>query len=448
MWNEIISFISNWRNWDILLGCIFQNFIIFYIVNFFEDKKSIKKFFKNKKILMASVMLGLFLFLLNQYTNNFPRVIAYYTLFVIQTKYIFNISNKKSIFYVFTILVFLTISEIIIGLLMFSILKIPNEFAINYILSGVVADIFISGILLVFINLLYNKIIKLSDMSEKINNKFITVLLFIVIIAMLILTNKGSDWILGSQFVIYYLFTLILIYMLFNLVKQIVKNQDIVEKYDTLFEHLISVENLLSEYQEINHERKNDLINLRGLVKKDKQLITFIDCLLKDNVNKKNKWITRIINIPSGGLKALMYDKVSKMISSGVKVDINISDRISNYGFDELSAIKYRNVSRIFAILLDNAYEATILTNNKYVSIEIDFKDNNLILIVSNTFNSDKVEVEKIGKRGFSTKELNRGYGLSIFNDIVRKSRAVTEKREIDGNYYHQYVYIKKTVRK
>ena len=63
-------------------------------------------------------------------------------------------------------------------------------------------------------------------------------------------------------------------------------------------------------------------------------------------------------------------------------------------------------------------------------------------MIISNTYNNE-IDEEKIGKENFTTKGKNRGHGLLLVNQLVKKNNIFDTKREIKNNIYSQTIIVK-----
>ena len=60
-----------------------------------------------------------------------------------------------------------------------------------------------------------------------------------------------------------------------------------------------------------------------------------------------------------------------------------------------------------------NAIDAANETDSKEIELEIKKEDNTIIITITNTYNVD-ANIKQIGKRGYTTKGIGHGYGLSV----------------------------------
>ena len=62
---------------------------------------------------------------------------------------------------------------------------------------------------------------------------------------------------------------------------------------------------------------------------------------------------------------------------------------------------------------------------------------------LSNNY-KDKINISEVDMKGYTTKGFGHGYGLSLVKDILSKNDVLTQKRELNGIYFVQKLYIKK----
>jgi len=71
------------------------------------------------------------------------------------------------------------------------------------------------------------------------------------------------------------------------------------------------------------------------------------------------------------------------------------------------------------------------------------YKENkNIVISISNNY-SGNINIDKIIKKGYTTKGKGRGYGLTLVKEIIDKNRMLEENKEIVNNYYIQNLIVK-----
>jgi two-component system, LytTR family, sensor histidine kinase AgrC len=112
----------------------------------------------------------------------------------------------------------------------------------------------------------------------------------------------------------------------------------------------------------------------------------------------------------------LLLSKISAAEINDISLNINIQSEL------DIRDIKTLDFYKMLGIFLDNALEAAFESEKKYVGIDIykNLKSNNLIIEISNTFNSE-IDIGKIFEDGFTTKSDHTGYGLWQVKKILQK---------------------------
>lgn len=129
-------------------------------------------------------------------------------------------------------------------------------------------------------------------------------------------------------------------------------------------------------------------------------------------------------------LYTLIASKYNLAINKNLNFSINLSVKLS-----ELSISTYY-LSKILGILIDNAIEASFLSKEKeilldmYVSYECKGVKKHIICI-SNSYLDKDLDINKIRKKGFTSKRTDKlfhGIGLWEVNKIVEKKRKLEFK--------------------
>ena len=97
---------------------------------------------------------------------------------------------------------------------------------------------------------------------------------------------------------------------------------------------------------------------------------------------------------------------------------------------------------RCLGIILDNAVEAAIESENKILNIAFINKNKSILVIVENTFPDELPPVYKMFKYGFSTKGNNRGIGLSNLREISNKYKNVSLETVVKDDKFIQNLTI------
>ena len=418
---------------DIIM-CLAHILCFTYIIIKIENKKINPK---NIKLIFWYILLLIFTMLTYKVFNNLLRPITMFISYALIFKKIFNIRLSTSLIDCFLGYIVTALSEIIQACIIFIIFKIPENIINTYIVNKPLGSIFSAVIMIILTKILYKFLIRIK---KSINIEKNTNLLWIIVI---VLSASLSLYINNSQLNLTFIATTIssvlTVIIIFFLLKEINTKHELKNEYDKLFNYNKDSESLLTKYQKYNHENKNQLILIRETLSNKEETKKLINEILEDDVEHKNKWLDDLKNIPSGGLKGLMSYKINYMSDKGINVYVSISPRLKDIEISKKINMKtYKELCQMIGIYMDNAYEASIETNEKIVSIEMYYQDDIVNIVISNTFNK-KIDLESIDKVGYSTKGRERGIGLSLAKDIASKNKKISVKREIIQNYYYQY---------
>jgi hypothetical protein len=157
--------------------------------------------------------------------------------------------------------------------------------------------------------------------------------------------------------------------------------------------------------------------------------------------DKSGNSIKNISLLPHG-LKGIIYYKTHDLNNKGINVTIDISKRVTNY-LGKINHNDFVILCRCVPILLDNAVDACLLSNDKNLIVSIYLEKNNIIVSVENS--TDRmINIEFINEKNYSTKGENRGLGLYIVNNLLSKSKKIVLKQEYVNNYFISKLIIKK----
>ena len=176
---------------------------------------------------------------------------------------------------------------------------------------------------------------------------------------------------------------------------------------------------------------------------RNKKVREYIDQLLSiENEQSKGNWLTKIKNIPNGGLKGLIHYKIVEIQKKKIKLYIDINENVNNKKTNKYLRDNLNDISKIIGVYLDNAREAALKSKEKYIIIEAECNKDNLDFSISNTY-KEGINPNKIDNAGYSKKGKGRGYGLSLVRDIISKRDDVEQYREFNGIYFVQHICLK-----
>ena len=218
------------------------------------------------------------------------------------------------------------------------------------------------------------------------------------------------------------LFFVILLYL--NAVSKEKLEKEIIDQKDTQLNELSSyshhVESLYEEIRSFRHDYINILTSLKlGIDTQDIEAIkTVYNGVLRDSGNQfyDSKFdIAKLSNIKNDAIKSILSAKLLEAQNKGISISVEIEEPVSNFRIELLDFLT------ILSVLCDNAIEATIEAISPRMTVAFMNNDDSLVLIVENSTKSEKVDVNHIFARGYSSKGEGRGLGLHNVNSVLEK---------------------------
>lgn len=220
------------------------------------------------------------------------------------------------------------------------------------------------------------------------------------------------------------------------LIKEYIKNKEIVEKYKLHSDYLKTSAELIGKYSTTIHKYKNNLISIKGYIKSDvNKANEYVDSLLEIYNDKNYSWFPKIENIPIDVIKYMLYYKLSKAEYNKLNLSVTISKELKNQKYEELTIQEIGVLTDIIGEYLDNAIYASNESTKKELIIDLYIKNNNLCLVVSNTFKDD-VNLKLITRNGYTTKGKGHGLGLYEIEKLVKQEQKLSTNYEIIDDYF------------
>lgn len=404
------------------------------------ERKGIK-ITKDKAI---AIVIGVVIYsIIIKYGTGAPKTLLIFLFHVIQYKYLFKISYSDSIFLTFLYIV-LTIVPDVLVIIFITIWESAQIFYTEY--AGTVISTIIVTTMLIMITYIFRKWLRKLLKIKINNNKMIIIYTLSTFICILVIFyNAFENIVLNSNLIVSMIVMLVFVIILYSLIKQKMENDKIVEKYDKLLEFIKKYEIIVEEQREIRHESKNQLITVKSKVlnKEDgEEIIRYVDSLLKDHKSYKEDKYSKFQYLPANGLKGLFYYKAMEAEEKGINLSINIGKRVEDSILSKLTTEDFKQLGRIVGVYIDNAIEASSISKEKKLGIEIYLHNEDVIVIIANTY-SGKIDLETVGKVKYSTKGTNRGYGLMLVNKILNNSKRFIAERDVTEKLYIQKLIIK-----
>lgn len=207
------------------------------------------------------------------------------------------------------------------------------------------------------------------------------------------------------------------------------------KKYNKAIEYVSEYERIIDDQGKKNHEYNNQLMVIKGYINDKNKLEEYLDTIISDYKTGQNYEIRQLSNFPNGGLKEMLYYKISKIKDNNINYYLYISKEAAKY-LEKLNTKTYNEITKVFGVIIDNAIEAALDSKEKEVSIDFSI-DDYVVIAISNSYNK-KINLNKIGKNKYTSKGKGHGFGLRIVKDIIKRNKKLELITDYDDKYFIQ----------
>lgn len=393
------------------------------------------------RYLLSIIILSLYLIISYHSTMIFLRYLLFIFVLPLITVLIMKKTFKESFVASFFTFILLAISELLFVIIVEYILRmnIENFYGVLLANIGIALILFLLIKIPKFLALLQVWLDKIVDLKKYYSIILIVTLCFSVSIIIYINyfnTTTKLKFILNLIVIVTYAITTII---LFNEKNNSTKIQ---YEYENALNNLDEYEKMLDFQKVANHENKNQLLVIKGMIdKKDSKLDEYIDSIILEKREVNEDFLYRTNIIPSGGLRGLVYYKLLSMKEKGINVDLNISNKVRKVELEKMGVSLNKDLCKIMGVILDNARQAVEDLDQKNIDIEMNYADNEFIITVSNNFvgNLDLSEMDNVG---YTTKGSGHGYGLALMKQLIDKNNCLDNQKYVYGQKFVQKVIL------
>lgn len=343
----------------------------------------------------------------------------------------------------------------IILILLLGIIVTCKVYKKNIIVN--IAELIISSIVLIVIELIFTIVIKLVtgnvDVSEWIYAILLIISMSLTLYSIYRLNVKRKvnfDWFIEKyNYILIICINLIMIFLFFRLLlkNELIKELPIIE-IGVLFISMILInlfyfydiykkdkkkksseikesinpliQELIDKMKANEHEYKNHLNILYSMIQVCRE------DELKDkakkyigNVFENKNLLNNLSELDNTILKAVLLNKINQAEKNEIDCYYFIDSQLEGLPLDD------SELTVVLSNLLNNAIEAASKSEKKTIEISTDYYQGKYIIEVSNSVNNlTKSMIPDISKVRFSTKGTGRGYGLYNVKNIVEKYRG------------------------
>lgn len=399
---------------------------------------------KNDKLLVFIIIMTCSYVVVCYFFENLSKTIFVFLIYLVIFRYIYKITYKKALFLAFVYMIILMFADLIVLFITTGILKIPIEYCYENLAGSLISNIAVNMLFLAISYLFRNKLRKVLTIELEDKTKIIILSIITFFCIGYFFYTFALDFELNNNFIPSLLVIVFLLITLIIVIKQTLENNKLKLEYDKLLDFMKTYEVEIEKQHIQHHESKNQLVTIKAKLldqENNKNVIEYIDSILDENISMNQAYYAKFQYLPSNGLKALFYFKASEAENKGITVTISISPKIKNSLLNDLSTNNFKQLGRIIGVYLDNAIEASALSNSKSMGIEVYKENDDIKMIITNSFDG---EIDpNVGNQIFSTKGKNRGHGLMLVNSIINSNNLFYQKREIRKNVYVQILVVK-----
>ncbi|OPZ90271.1 MAG: Sensor protein CitS [Firmicutes bacterium ADurb.Bin419] len=315
--------------------------------------------------------------------------------------------------------------------------------------------IMLTCIMAISISKLLGKIIsrdKKEDISKNNTTYFImgNILISFVIVSINYITNKFLNVkdirIYIANLILFISYIIYAIFMSYLYNKYNVKNLELMLKSEELRkidEYSKTIEHLYESMRKFKHDYKNILLSINYYIEQKQyyELEQYYKnhVLTTKSFVETNDYAFSLRNIKISPLKALIASKLITANNNKINVFVDITEEIEKIYIDHIDAI------RLFGILLDNAIEACIETEDKKLNFGAVYRGNSLVFIIENSCIPNTPPIFKLMEKGFSTKGEGRGMGLINVKEILGNYENSTFNIEVMDEFFRVEIWMRLT---
>lgn len=404
----------------ILSGIVSGTMSYFSILNISNSKKNFHEFIIYFIIFVPLLLISY------EFFYGITRLILN-ILFIIISLYfsIFKKDISNSVYYTLSYEMIAFISEFLTSV---AILIIFNFNSIEY--SNLPFSLSISSLInsiLIYliskVNFISKNIRKLNNIIKKNNKDWIYIILVMILMVLLMTFNRYKM----NSSIEYYIYIVIIIFVVVSFVYVIYnkfQRQAMEDKYNESMEYVLRYEKIINEQGKKNHEYNNQLMVIKGYINKPERLSEYLDEVIGEHKTGQNYTVKQLGFLPDGGVKGLLYHKLSKMEDNNIKYYLYVDQNLKDKDIESYDLKTYRDLTKLLGVFLDNAIDAALKSEEKEIEVELKDKDDCLLLTISNTYDKN-TDINKVGKSGFTTKGVGHGFGLSIVKDIAKTNSEI-----------------------
>lgn len=244
--------------------------------------------------------------------------------------------------------------------------------------------------------------------------------------------------------ILFLLFFFMTAVLFFFLIRTLQKEQEQTVKlmaYKNLQDYTKKIECLYHDTRRFQHGYINLLTSLHVYIEESGYQPLkkyFQDKILPSRkiFEQNNQQLGRLSYLEIPELKGILYTKLAFALHQGIHLSIDIHEVISEIAMDSLDLVQ------ILGIYLDNATEASILSEAKELYLGMTQHERKTLIVVENSCQEMSENPEKLYTAGYSTKKCRSGIGLPESERILNTYSNIIHTTAFENYYFRQQLEI------
>ena len=210
---------------------------------------------------------------------------------------------------------------------------------------------------------------------------------------------------------------------------------------DNLRRYTSHIEAMYDELRRFRHDYKNVLLSLSDAIQSgnmDNVKAVFHQVVIptNDNVDQRSMVLSHLSNIQDLALKSIIYSKVISAINQGITVSIEVENPIKL-----VDSVAMIDMVRMLSILLDNAIQAALNSEEKKINISFFEQDHQQLIVIGNTTEEERVNLANMHNR---SPRFNRKHGIGLRNLRLLLARypQISNNRRTEKYWFEQVLII------
>ncbi|OJG24786.1 hypothetical protein RR47_GL002142 [Enterococcus columbae DSM 7374 = ATCC 51263] len=313
--------------------------------------------------------------------------------------------------------------------------------------SYIFRELILEYIFVVIVIFIYQKF-KVNNFFLRYGSKFTAIFMIYIFVMETFIAYTAHKREIFDQFVFGILLFLIIqtlfvtVLFIWMTIKQKEKYEQKVKDKELIYlkKYTDSLEKDQEQSARFRHDYKNLLLSL-------KERATFHqDLALKEQIESlehysqpylTDKFAYRYLkNVKNEYVKSLLLSKMYEASQQYIHCTFECPNEIQKIPMDIFDFI------RVLGILIDNALEAVVGSDEKEVSIAIYQDETQLEFTIINRFDNEAIALEKMTQKGVTTKAGHHGLGLSNIEEINKKNKNMFVNYRVESKQFLAQVVV------